>query len=64
MKLAPAMQFVLVFDRLWVGLLSRFEVSSTGFFISDFNTDFTLFFVAESDTWKCDWHQHCILRWF
>jgi hypothetical protein len=33
MKLAQAMQFALVFDWLWLGLLSRFEVSSTGLFI-------------------------------
>jgi hypothetical protein len=33
MKLAPAMQFALVFDWLWLGLLSQFEVSGTGLFI-------------------------------
>jgi len=48
--LASAFHFVLIFDRLWVAFLSRFEVSGTVPFISGFNADLTSFFWELNET--------------
>ena len=41
---------MLIFDRLWVAFLSRFEVSGTVPFISGFNADLTSFFWELNET--------------